>query len=54
LKNNSAQEDYELIFGEQISGVKGHFLKIKMELDSENHSKKEELFSVGINLDLIR
>jgi hypothetical protein len=54
LKNNSAQEDYELIFGEQISGVKGHFLKIKMELDSENHGKKEELFSVGINLDLIR
>jgi len=50
IKNISSQQKGEVIFGEEISGVKGYFSTITM---SNNSSTKKELFSVDTNVKLI-
>jgi hypothetical protein len=48
LVNNSVAAPGEIIYGDQLSGVKGYFVTVKMSTDSvTNYGKAKELFAVS-------
>jgi hypothetical protein len=48
LVNNSVAAPGEIIYGNQLSGVKGYFVTVKMSTDSvTNYGKAKELFAVS-------
>ena len=46
LRNSSAIKEDEIIFGEQISGVKGFYMNVTLSTDTAETNKKE-LFAVS-------
>lgn len=51
LINNSPYREGEIIFGNQISGIKGHFMSVRFTTDKITQAgNKKELFSVSTNV----
>ena len=48
--NNSPQRPGEVVFGNQMTGVKGFVAKVSMSTDTLNTGDLKELFSVGSNV----
>ena len=48
IKNTTAQQKSEILFGEQMSGVKGYWAEIEIKTDNDGQ-EKIELYSVDVN-----
>ena len=52
--NNSASTNGEVIFGQDMSGIKGFFSTVKMTLDNATYfNSKKELFAVSSTICLL-
>ena len=55
LINNSTAQTGEVVFGEQVSGIKGRFATVKFSRDTTTDpGKSKELWAVGTKINYIR